>query len=323
MRPIMTLLAAVGSFFLPQDVTAQTEVFVYKGRCDASAGAALDADHFIVGNDERNTLRIYRRGQADPVGAPVDLSTFLGTSTDKESDIEASATIGSRIYWISSHGNNKNGVFQERRHRFFATDIKPGNPPSVTFPADTKHYARLRENLIAEDRLKPFKLKEAANLAPEAPGGFNIEGLAATPDGKLLIGFRNPIPTDGALIVPLENPDEMLGGKLAQFGNPILLKGLNGNGIRSLELVGSSYLVISGPPDDQGSFALHRWSGKPDEPATQIAVDFKNLRPEALFVVAPGTVQILSDDGGVMIDGNECKDLDETRQVFRSITIKP
>lgn len=319
----MILLVAVGFFCLPQAVAAQTGLFVYKGRCDASAGAALDADHFVVGNDERNTLRVYKRGQADPVGASVDLPTFLGTQTDKESDIEASATIGSRIYWISSHGNNKNGVFQERRHRFFATDIKPGNPPSVTFPTDTKHYARLRENLIADDRFKPFKLEDAAKLAPEASGGFNIEGLAATPDGKLLIGFRNPIPTEGALIVPLENPDEMLGGKLAKFGNPILLKGLNGSGIRSIELVGSSYLVISGPPDDKGSFALHRWSGKPDEPATQIAVDFKDLRPEALFVVAPGTVQILSDDGGVTIDGKQCKDLDEAKQTFRSITIKP
>jgi hypothetical protein len=308
---------------LPQALAAQSGLFVYRGRCDASAGAALDADHFIVGNDERNTLQIYKRGQADPVGASVDLSAFLRTQTDKESDIEASAVIGSRIYWISSHGNNKNGVFQERRHRFFATDIKPGNPPSVTFPADTKPYVRLRENLIADDSVKPFKLEDAAKLAPEAPGGFNIEGLAATPDGKLLIGFRNPIPKEGALIVPLENPDEMLGGKPAKFGNPILLKGLAGNGIRSIELVGSSYLVISGPPGEQGSFALHRWSGKPDEPATPIAVDFKDLRPEALFVVAPGTVQILSDDGGVMIDGKQCKDLDEAAQTFRSMTIKP
>jgi hypothetical protein len=321
---LMTLLAIVGSFCLPQSVAAQYEVFVYKGRCDASAGAALDADHFIVGNDERNTLRIYKHGQADPVGATVDLSIFLGTKIDKESDIEASATIGNRIYWISSHANKKKTAeFQERRHRFFATDIKPGNPPSVTIPSDTKHYARLRENLIADDRFKPFKLEEAAKLAPEAPGGFNIEGLAATPDGKLLIGFRNPIPAGGALIVPLENPDEMLRGKLAKFGNPILLKGLSGNGIRSIELVGSSYLVISGPPDEKGSFALHRWSGKPDEPATQIAVDFKGLRPEALFVVAPGTIQILSDDGDVTTDGKECKDLDEAKQTFRSITIKP
>ena len=35
--------------------------------------------------------------------------------------------------------------------------------------------------------------------AAEAEGGFNIEGLAAAPDGSLLIGLRNPIPQGRAL----------------------------------------------------------------------------------------------------------------------------
>jgi hypothetical protein len=102
------------------------------------------------------------------------------------------------------------------------------------------------------------------------------------------------------------------------------LKGLNGNGIRSIERVGASYLVVAGPPADKGSFALHRWSGKPDEAATRIeGVDFKGLRPEAMFAVSQDTVQIVSDDGGVKIDGKECKDLDEAKQSFRTLVIKP
>jgi hypothetical protein len=32
--------------------------------CDASAAVALDADHFVVADDENNVLRIYRRGRA-------------------------------------------------------------------------------------------------------------------------------------------------------------------------------------------------------------------------------------------------------------------
>ena len=172
---------------LSQQAHSQAEVLIYKGRCDASAAAALDANHFIVANDERNGLQIYKRGQPDPVGSR-EISAFLGTKADKESDLEGAATIGSRIYWISSHGRNKNGELQERRNRFFATDIQPGETPSVKTVGD-KPYAKLLADMLADERLKGL-LSAAAKLAPEAAGGLNIEGLAATPDGKLLIGFR-------------------------------------------------------------------------------------------------------------------------------------
>ncbi len=297
------------------------EITVYKGRCDASAASALDADHFIVANDERNRLQIYKRGNPDPIGAGVDLSAFLGTDADKESDLEGSATIGNRIYWISSHGRNKKGKFQERRNRFFATDIEAGAVPSVKV-VGSKPHTKLLDDMLANAALKPL-LSKAATIAPEAPGGLNIEGLAATPDGKLLIGFRNPIPKDGALIAVLENPGDVLDGKPAIFGAPVFVKGLGKNGIRSIERVGDRYLVAAGPPADKGGFALHRWSGKADEAATPIHVELKDLRPEAMFVVTPGMIQILSDDGGMMVNGKECKDLEEAKQTFRSMLVKP
>ena len=48
---------------------------------------------------------------------------------------------------------------------------------------------------------------------------MNIEGLCPTPEGELLIGFRNPIPGERALIVPLKNPGELIEGKPARFGD--------------------------------------------------------------------------------------------------------
>lgn len=320
MRPVNAICAgwAIAAAVGLSQVQAQ-EIVVYNGRCDASAAAALDADHFIVANDEDNRLQIYRRGNPDPLGAGVDLSAFLDAV--KESDLEGSATAGSRIYWISSHGRNKEGKFQERRHRFFATDIAAGTPPSVK-PVGAKPYTKLLDDMLADAALKPL-LEKASKKAPEAKGGLNIEGLAATPDGKLLIGFRSPIPKNGALIAVLENPGDVLDGKTARFGAPIFLKGLGKSGIRSIELVDGRYAVVSGPPADKGRFALHRWSGKPDEAATPVGIDFRGLRPEALFVVAPGMIQVLSDDGGVKVKGKECKDLPEDKQTFRSMLLKP
>ncbi|HYG61171.1 MAG TPA: DUF3616 domain-containing protein [Thermoanaerobaculia bacterium] len=71
-------------------------------------------------------------------------------------------------------------------------------------------------------------------MPAEEPGALNIEGLAAK-DGKLLIGFRGPVRGGKALVVTLENPQEVLNqGAPASFATPIELD-LDGLGIRSLE----------------------------------------------------------------------------------------
>jgi hypothetical protein len=304
---------------------AAQDVFEYRGICDASAAVALGADHFVVADDERNTLQVYRRAVASAV-ASVDVSAFLGTKADKESDLEGAASIGTRIYWISSHGRNSKAEEQERRHRFFATQVDTSTAPPSLKPVGSA-YAGLLGDLIAAPALKAFKLRDAAASAPEAAGGLNIEGLAATPEGRLLIGFRNPIPHGKALVVALENPADLVAGqgaKPARFGAPLLLD-LGGRGIRSIERVGSGYLIVAGPSADAGTFALYRWSGKAGEGAVPVrGVDFRSLRPEALFQF-PGTsvVQVLSDDGGVETGGVACKKLPPAQRAFRSIVLTP
>lgn len=78
-------------------LTAQAagpRIGLYHGPCDASAAAALDAEHFVAGADEGDTLCIYRRGEAAAVAA-IDLSGFLGTKTWEESDIAQARRQGS------------------------------------------------------------------------------------------------------------------------------------------------------------------------------------------------------------------------------------
>jgi hypothetical protein len=293
----------------------------YRGPCDASAAVALDADHFVVADDEHDTLHVYRRGQPQAVGA-LALSRFLGTRDGEESDIEGAATIGSRIYWITSHGRNGKGKAQSSRHRLFATELRPGQSPTVE-PVG-RPYVHLLRDMAASDALEPYRLDAAARLAAEADGGLNIEGLAAMPDGGLLIGLRNPLPRGRALVVPLRNPGDVINGMPARFGTPIELD-LGQRGIRSIELVGGSYLIVAGPPTNRGSFALNRWSGQPGDVAVVIeGVDLKGLRPEALFEIPhTGRVQLLSDDGGVKMGGIECKRRPASQQTFRSLTVTP
>lgn len=293
------------------------EQFTYRGMCDASAAAALGEDLFVVANDERNALKIYRRGVADPVQV-LDLSDFLGTRKNKESDLEGAAAIGERIYWISSHGRNKKGEVQERRLRFFATEAGKGNGQAKALLEPVgKAYSGLLDDMIGAEQLKHYRLAQASGMTPEADGAFNIEGLAATPQGTLLIGLRNPAPEGKALLVHLLNPAQVIEGQRGEFGAAIELD-LGGLAIRSMELVGLAYMIVAGPPADHGEFALYRWSGKAeDAPEQLLHEDFEDVRPEALFAI-PGTrkVQILSDDGGPHV-----KEMAEEEQTFRSMTV--
>jgi hypothetical protein len=313
---IAWLLAAA----LPGPCSAE-EAMQYSGPCDASAAAALDGEHFVAGNDESNTLHVYRRGQARAAGE-LNLSKFLGTRTDDESDIEGAASVGTRTYWITSHARNSRGKARQDRHRFFATEVIPGHPPSLRPVGEP--YTRLLNDIEASDALKPYRLVDASRLAAEAEGGLNIEGLAATPDGRLLIGLRNPLPHQHSLVIPLQNPAELIEGKRAKFGTPIELD-LDRRGIRSITLVGSAYLIVAGPTADRGSFALYRWSGRTGDAATPVAgVELGNLRPEAAFAIPQtGRVQLLSDDGGVIAGGVACKRLPATQQTFRSLIVTP
>ena len=178
-------------------------------------------------------------------------------------------------------------------------------------------YRDLLKDLKNDPDLDEFKLDQAAEKAPEDEDGLNIEGLAATPRGHLLIGFRNPIRKGQALLVSLENPDEVIHEKRAKLGKPIALD-LGKRGVRSIEYwpAARQYLIVAGAYDDRRDFRLFRWSGdRIDKPQEVKGVDFGSLNPEALFLASEGDqerVLVLSDDGGVLFDGRECKDLDVT-----------
>ena len=301
----------------------------HHGMCDASAGIAVDDHHFVVANDEDNILRLYR---SDRSGAPVrtfDLSAALRVPGEKqrEADIEGAALIGRRIYWIASHGTNKNARARPERRQLFATDIG-GNGDAVTLTVAGKPYTGLLDAIAAHPPFQRYRLDEAARISPEDEGGLNIEGLAATPDGHLLIGLRSPVVDGKALILTLKNPDELLaiGGAAAKapvFGPAIELP-LEGLGIRSIDYADKlrAYLIVAGPRDSEGVFKLFKWS--PATAPTALAASIgKSLRPEGLFALADGkSFQLLSDDGDEKIGGTPCKEAPPALRKFRSITVK-
>lgn len=288
----------------------------YNQICDASAGIPLDEKHFVVGDDEGNILRVYARGQADPV-RNYDLSRFLiGRKKGSETDLEGAARVGDNIYWISSHGRNKDGQLAPNRHRFFATRSIAGG--KLLDPIG-KPYNHLLNDILTDKRFERFELQAASKLAPKEQNGLNIEGLCAGPNGSLLIGFRNPIPHGKALLLPLLNPAEIILGQLPRFGEMIELD-LGGRGVRDITRTGDKFLILGGQHHTGKDFALYNWDGK-NQPQEIPGIKFGKLNPEGLFQFpgdAPGVLQVLSDDGGEKIGGKECKTCPIPKRRFRA-----
>lgn len=297
---------------------------VYSGMCDASAVAALDAGLFVAADDEDNVLRIFDRAHPGMPVSQLDLSGFLQVDErSPETDLEGAARIGNRIYWITSHGRSAKGKERPNRQRFFATEIiaKDGRPSLV--PSGIA-YRQLLRDLASDPRLARFNLAAAAEKAPKEPGALNIEGLSAMPDGRLLIGFRNPIPEGKALLVPLLNPDAVIGGAPARFGDPILLD-LGGLGIRGIEFERDRHVIIAGPYNEGGAPRLYSWRGGDSAPLWLKEIGLTGFKPEALLLIGESDsvrCELVSDDGALSIDGKECKRLkDAALKRFRTLGV--
>ncbi|RME93595.1 MAG: DUF3616 domain-containing protein [Verrucomicrobia bacterium] len=303
------------------------EIRMFFGLCDASAVVPAGRGAFWVGNDEENTLRLY-----DPAAGPwaleaLPLDDFLEVDREHpEADIEGAADAGELVFWITSHGRNKDGKKRPSRRRFFATrwvEAPDGRGPRRLVPAG-KPFKGLLEVLLEDPRYGGFGLREGSRRAPKEAGGLNIEGLAVAPGGALWIGFRNPIPRGRALIATLLNPREVtLSGALPRLGEPILLD-LGGLGVRDLVRDGDHWWILAGEPDGGDEFRLFRWKGpgaRPVPEALPIPADFS---PEAIAPMGEGRLLLLSDDGTREIDGCRCKDLkDPGQRRFRALWWKP
>lgn len=300
---------------------------LFDGMCDASGAVGLSDRLFVVADDEDNVLRVY---DAVAGGGPVassDLSLALGVPFKgkkrpraREVDLEAGARIGERAYWLTSHGRNKKAKLAPERLQLFATTT-PADGEAIALAGQP--YDRLLDDLIAEPSLASFGLRAAAELAPKEPGGFNLEGLTARPDGGALLGFRNPIPGGRALLVPLDNLDGMIGGgETARFGPPVQLD-LGGRGVRGILWWRDRYLVIGGAAGEGGGSAQYRWAGGA-APARQIAIDVSGYNPEGFFGPADrDEVLLVSDDGSRLVDGVPCKELDDpAKKQFRGLWLR-
>lgn len=310
---------------------------VYRETCDGSGATALDGDHFIDVNDENQGLRVYRRGMDGAPLQTLEISALLGLQTADEADFEELARVGDRVFVITSHARTTSGVVRPARYRFGALDLATTSVPIALSPTPQFTSDLLVHMLddanwdapnaaVIEALATSTKLGDDSEpvLAPEDMG-TNIEGLAGNGAGQLLIGFRNPRPNARAIVVALANPDEAIAGTTARFAGAAELD-LGGLGIRSMtySAAHAGVLIVAGPHDGSGPFRLYRWSGALGDAPSMVAalVAPTDAAPEAV-VAYPGTtdVQIIYDQGDVLVNGTICKDVPVADRYFGDVVV--
>lgn len=276
------------------------------GMADASSAIPIGEDKFLVVSDEKNVFQLYDRNQSGPYIEQIPFYSMIEVDSKKdEADIEGSATLGDITYWIGSHGRDKNGALARSRHQLFATLVKDKGD-YVRIKQVGSSYTGLLYDLILKTDFRSLTVEDL-NAQPDGTksskefGAVSIEGLTIWKNG-LLIGFRNPIPDNKALLVPVLNPLELvLYGSHCEFGEFIYLD-LDGLGIRSIDYWAERgiYVIVAGAYDQQDNFSYYSWSGKPSERPRQLAIpEAADLHPEAIvfFDGSPDGMLILSDDG--------------------------
>lgn len=250
------------------------------GLCEPSALAPDGAVLRALDDDRKKQVFSLSPGG----GAASKARRRQGGEPYRLNDAEAVAVAGEARWWVTSHSRNKRGERDETRERLVRTDR------SGLVVEATHTLAGLREALstpLCPDCAVPTGFE----ALPSKAGGLDIEGLAVSGDGALMVGLRGPLTVDGrALVIAL--PPEGLDDTRVSGAWAL---DLGGRGIRSLERIPGedTYILIAGPTARSGAFSLHRWTpGAPPVALGPIPLPAPGTAPEGLAIVSASPAQV-------------------------------
>ncbi|MDA0183801.1 DUF3616 domain-containing protein [Solirubrobacter phytolaccae] len=249
----------------------------YSGPVDLSAAIDVGGDYFLGISDEVNTVHLFKKGVSGG-----SLAQWNQGFPGGETDFEGATRFGNTIVWSGSHGNNRSGSARPER-RFLAFQTISGSGATVGLEWRNS-YTRLWQQWkdwdasnghgLGANKLK-FNTATVPGLLPNAPNGFNVEGLTMAPGSSSVAWFGMRAPTitgaDGierAVILPVNNLDKLTSDSVnAEFGAPIFLD-LGGRSIRDISKnAKDQYLISAGTGDTDDSlknWALYTWDGNVD-----------------------------------------------------------
>ena len=261
---------------------------VFTGICDGSAAVLLDDATLLVAYDEVNTLFAFPLS-GGAATARFDLDRLLELPSSAEIDIEAATRAGDRIWWIGSHGRDADGNDAPNRRLLFATSVPSPGLQDLQLRVAPQDLTSM---LLVNPEVRAVLNKAVRKRAPKA-GGVNIEGLATTAEGGLLLGFRSPLSapdglTGKALLVGLvPDGDRFRVQSVSQLD-------LDDRGVRDIASHAGGFVMIAGPAKSAGGFALYAWDGRGER--AEALQPIADLHAEALVDTGSHWL-LLSDDG--------------------------
>lgn len=314
------------SWKVERDLLGERKNGEFKNSKDVSGLACNRAEYpkvCIVADDETQGAQVVILRDGDLVAGdfiPLISNTFKDDPL--ELDAEGVAFADGAFYVIGSHGrprheegkpDDKNVARAEATRRVFrivlapdAIDTKTGKIKEAPTITGSSALARII-------KAQP-KLTEWFDKALE-DNGLTVEGIAAK-DGKLYVGLRGPVLSDGKAVI-LEVPFSMVfdgqNGTI-RLHELDLGKDTQGNprGVRDIVPHVGGFLVLGGPvkdPEDddkydirEGDYTVFSWSGR----ETSLGGRFdllgygKKVKPEAILPLEekPGSFRAL-----VLFDG--------------------
>lgn len=271
--------------------------------CDGSAILNVGGGHFLNATDEDNVIRLYRLGSAATPVREFDMSSFLKVEKSKkgpkEADLEGVARAGNRLYWIGSHGRDKKGDKESSRHRLFAVTISGSGASTQLAPAGKPFQGLIPR--LTEGNSEVATALRAAEAKPHLNGGIDVEGLAASPNGSLLIGFRSPLVSSKAILARLANVGAVVDTGETPRLHPAILLDLGGLGIRDIVPTGKAgeYWILAGLPREGSTFKIYSWQEGGNPVVWKESLPAGPGSPEGLMADEGGKL-LLSRDGGEM-----------------------
>ncbi len=285
------------------------------------SGMAVRGDRMLLAPDEGAALLgLTRHSSGEEWGEPVELLlgdlVDLPGGPDDEVDVEGIDVRGDHVWVTGSHSATRKRV-------------KPGTPPEKVAKRLRKVSAEEPRRLLArlprgedglptaggvrlptDDRGLFAALADDDHLGPflGIPGkdnGFDVEGLAAIADDRVLLGLRGPVLRGWAVILELTLGEG--DGELALLGVRKHFLDLRGLGVRDLVRDRDDLLVLAGPTMvlSRPARVLRLRGGAHGLPPAVAADDVETVceletgdgedHPEAIAVLGEGSLLVLHD----------------------------
>ena len=240
------------------------------GLYEPSAIVQLADGRFLVVEDEKehpfSLVSIKRDGNVNSTPLTPGLFDFAD-SFWKLDDLEGLTLDPSGwIYAITSQSLDSHGDSKKSREKLVRFRIKGDRV------IDAKSVGNLKSALLTAH---PVLAAAAGIRDVKSGGGFNVEALEASADGRRLwVGFRGPLLDQRAILACVDNPSGIFDAdEPPQIAPRLETLDLGGHGIRGMSYVQAlgGYLIIGGPAGpEEAAFRLWFWSSETGGPARRV-----------------------------------------------------